>query len=341
MDAISVPDGSNVVKYHIGDILISNIRPYLRKVWLSDREGGCSADILVLSSNTTVCSNEFLHHILTNDSFIDYVMSGAKGVKMPRGDKKQIAKYTAAIPSINEQNKISTFLTLTDQRIATQIVAIEKMESLIKGLVDVLFENRKWMKVKVGDFMEFYPTNSLSWEQLQYESGAIRNLHYGIIHDTGCTELSSDTLPFISSCFVPNKFTLCMDGDVALADASEDTTDVGKTVELKGVGDYPVVCGLHTIHGRDIKGLTVPGFKGFAMNSKYFHAQLQRLAQGSKVFSINTDNVKSCYLYIPSLNEQKQLVSLFQKIEDKLCIERQLLDLYRQQKQYLLKNMFV
>ena len=132
-----------------------------------------------------------------------------------------------------------------------------------------------------------------------------------------------------------------MDGDVALADASEDTTDVGKTVELKGVGDYPVVCGLHTIHGRDIKGLTVPGFKGFAMNSKYFHAQLQRLAQGSKVFSINTGNVKSCYLYIPTMDEQKQLVSLFRKLEDKLSIERQLLDLYKQQKQYLLRNMFV
>ena len=265
----------------------------------------------------------------------------ATGSGVPTLNRNDVHKHIVSVPQIAEQKKISEFLSVVDQQLETQIVAIEKLESLIKGLIDVLFENRQWQKVRLCDFMEFYSTNSLSWEHLQYDSGMIRNLHYGIIHDTPCKELPANELPCITPEFEPHRYSLCKDADVAFADASEDTIDVGKAVELTKVGNTPVICGLHTIHGRDIKGLTIPGFKGFAMNSKYFHTQLQKLAQGSKVFSINTENVKSCYLYIPTVDVQNQLVSLLRILEVKISTERMLLDHYRQQKKYLLSQMFV
>ena len=116
--AISIPANTNVVAYKKNDILLSNIRPYLKKAWFSDRIGGCSADVFVLRSKT--CEPEFLYNVIASDKFINYVMSGAKGVKMPRGDKNQMESFSFSIPAVVEQRKISRLFQLLDERIVTQ-----------------------------------------------------------------------------------------------------------------------------------------------------------------------------------------------------------------------------
>ena len=131
-EASSIPTDGNVMAIKPNDILISNIRPYLKKVWQSDRFGGCSADVFVL--RTTRCQSDFLYNIIASDKFINYAMSGAKGVKMPRGDKRQMEEFEFSIPAIEEQNRISRLLSLLDERIATQNKIIEKLQSLIKGI---------------------------------------------------------------------------------------------------------------------------------------------------------------------------------------------------------------
>ena len=133
VEAKSVPNDTNVISFTCGDILISNIRPYLKKVWKATFDGGCSSDVFVLHATDTV-AKDYLHYAVANDKFINYVMSGAKGVKMPRGDKNQMRTYQLSLPSIQEQHKIAKLLTLLDERIATQSKLIEKLESLIKGI---------------------------------------------------------------------------------------------------------------------------------------------------------------------------------------------------------------
>ena len=133
VEAKSVPNETNVISFTCGDILISNIRPYLKKVWKATFDGGCSSDVFVLQATDTV-AKDYLHYTVANDKFINYVMSGAKGVKMPRGDKNQMRTYQLSLPSIQEQHKITKLLTLLDERIATQSKLIGKLESLIKGL---------------------------------------------------------------------------------------------------------------------------------------------------------------------------------------------------------------
>ena len=130
--ANSIPANTNVIAYKEDDILLSNIRPYLKKVWFADRIGGCSADVFVLRSKC--CEPKFLYNVIASDKFINYIMSGAKGVKMPRGDKKQMESFSFSIPSIEEQRKISRLLHILDERIATQNKIIEKLQSLIKGI---------------------------------------------------------------------------------------------------------------------------------------------------------------------------------------------------------------
>ena len=137
-EAISLPSSSTAVEFQIGDILISNIRPYLRKIWLADRNGGCSTDVLALRTRNEKVDSAFLYCCLANDGFISYVMSGAKGVKMPRGDKQHISSFSLGVPSIKEQEKISKLISLLEKRISTQSKIIEEQETLLKSLADKL-----------------------------------------------------------------------------------------------------------------------------------------------------------------------------------------------------------
>ena len=92
----------------------------------------------------------------------------------------------------------------------------------------------EWKRIRVSDLLDFYSTNSLSWEQLEYESNEPYNLHYGLIHVGLPTlvDLTNDELPSIKEGDVPKKYELCKEGDVAFADASEDTNEVAKVVEF-------------------------------------------------------------------------------------------------------------
>jgi len=88
----SIPKSGTSTKFSIGDILISNIRPYFKKIWLSDRVGGCSSDVLCIRTKKIV-SREFVFATLARDDFFNYDVAGSKGSKMPRGDKKHIMEY--------------------------------------------------------------------------------------------------------------------------------------------------------------------------------------------------------------------------------------------------------
>lgn len=81
-----LPSMSRVQAYHKGDVLISNIRPYFRKIWFARCDGGCSNDVLVLRAKEN-CHPRFLYHLLSDDRFFDYATATSKGTKMPRGDK--------------------------------------------------------------------------------------------------------------------------------------------------------------------------------------------------------------------------------------------------------------
>ncbi len=252
-----------------------------------------------------------------------------------------LKKVKVSLGNIQEQNKLTRLLSLLDERIATQNKVIDKLQSLIKGLQDNLLDNPLWKKTYLRSFMQFFPTNSLSWEQLSYEEGEIRNLHYGLIHGFQTRGINSASLPMIKNEAIPKQYTLCQVGDVAFADASEDTGEIAKSVEFVNTIEGDTICGLHTIHGRDIKNRTVIGFKGFAFNSRYFHNQIKRLAQGTKVFSITANNLSSCYVYLPDFDTQKAIVELLKAYEEKLLVSKRLLERHEKQKEYLLRQMFI
>jgi type I restriction enzyme S subunit len=136
--ASKLPQTGSFTKFIEGDILISNIRPYLKKVWKSNKKGGTSNDVIVFRSGSKVLS-EFLEFILKNDAFINYVMKSAKGVKMPRGDKESMQEYSVMIPIKLEQKKIASCLSSLDDVIAAQTKKIAQLKLHKKGLMQGLF----------------------------------------------------------------------------------------------------------------------------------------------------------------------------------------------------------
>ena len=139
-------------------------------------------------------------------------------------------------------------------------------------------------------------------------------------------DIDKDNLPNIIDGNVPKNYELCKEGDIVFADASEDTNEVAKAVEYYNLNGKKVVCGLHTIHGRDNKNKTVVGYKGYAFSSMSFHHQIRRIAQGTKIYSINSKNFSECYVGIPSKDEQQKIADLLRLIDERIATQNKIID---------------
>ena len=139
-------------------------------------------------------------------------------------------------------------------------------------------------------------------------------------------DLSKDKLPNVVNGNTPKNYELCQEGDVAFADASEDTNEVAKAVEFYNLNGNKAICGLHTIHGRDNHQRTIVGYKGYAFSSISFHHQIRRIAQGTKIYSINCKNFSECYVGIPSKEEQSKIATLLRLIDERIAVQSRLID---------------
>ncbi len=119
------------------DVLISNIRPYLKKIWMADVKGGCNADVLVLRAKDGH-TPEFLYALLLQDAFYEYAMKGAKGSKMPRGDKDQIMRYEIPTLSSSEES-IGKLIVSINDKIATNREINRNLEAMARQLYDYWF----------------------------------------------------------------------------------------------------------------------------------------------------------------------------------------------------------
>ncbi len=136
--ASKLPNSGSFTRFNKGDILFSNIRPYLRKVWQAVFDGAASNDVIVFRTLDGY-DRLFVSQVIKSDRFIAHSMSGAKGVKMPRGDKKMMLDYLFSIPSLPEQQKIADCLSSLDDLIAAQQEKVEALKEHKKGLMQKLF----------------------------------------------------------------------------------------------------------------------------------------------------------------------------------------------------------
>ena len=112
-----LPSVSTTQAFKQGDVLVSNIRPYFKKTWLAEYDGGCSNDVLVFRPREGIVSSEFLYLLLSDDVFFDYMMAGSKGTKMPRGDRKNIMNYLVSDFALSNQKQIKKILLPLNKKI--------------------------------------------------------------------------------------------------------------------------------------------------------------------------------------------------------------------------------
>lgn len=131
------PEAQSVIKYCKGDILLSNIRPYLKKLWLADRDGGCNPDVLVLRCNDDkIVESTFLYYLLRNSDFFDYIMEDVKGLKMPRGKKEHIEKFELRLPNIEEQRELVKAFVDLDTELAAIKSELQDMPQRKQAILD-------------------------------------------------------------------------------------------------------------------------------------------------------------------------------------------------------------
>lgn len=132
----TVPNGGNLSVYKKGDVLLSNIRPYFKKIWLATHDGTASNDVIVFHANEGV-NSRYLYYTLADDNFFAYVMTGAKGTKMPRGDKKQMLQYPVNLPPLEEQKRIADILGAFDDKIEL----LQKQNKTLEDMAKALFKS--------------------------------------------------------------------------------------------------------------------------------------------------------------------------------------------------------
>ena len=129
------PLAGSVIEYKRGDILMSNIRPYLKKIWLADRNGGCSPDVMVFRPTAEVMS-EFVYYMIRRQTFIDYVMNDVKGMKMPRGNKDNIIRYAIPVPQPEIQQQIVARIHIHEAKIAEAKAVIDGSAERKQAILD-------------------------------------------------------------------------------------------------------------------------------------------------------------------------------------------------------------
>lgn len=203
VDCESLPQANRVTRYQPGDILVSNIRPYFKKIWFADRISGCSNDVIVFRTNDDNWNKKFLYYVLSQDSFFDFMMAGANGTKMPRGNKKTIPEFLIPEFDIEKQTRIAEILSAYDNLIENNKKQIKLLEEAAQRLykewfVDLRFPGYEdvkivdgvpegWKKLPmsgIGEYMNGFAFKPSDWQEKGLPIIKIKEMGNGISSDT-------------------------------------------------------------------------------------------------------------------------------------------------------------
>ena len=178
IEASSLPSVALTQEYKNGDILVSNIRPYFKKIWKANYDGGCSNDVLVFVAKSNT-DRDFLYYVLSDDYFFTYSMTTSKGTKMPRGDKTSIMQYEVPMIDLQIQKKIASILKSFDEKIELNNMINNNLEEQAQAYFDKLFvvnADPNWPECTLSDIgsviaggtpskskPEYYADQGIAW----------------------------------------------------------------------------------------------------------------------------------------------------------------------------------
>ena len=298
-----VPNIDSITEFKKGDILVSNIRPYLKKIWMADRNGGCSKDVLVFrNSKPKEILNDYLKVIMSTDTFFDYMMVGKKGVKMPRGDKKIIPNFEIPIPSSDIQKKIAAECKKVDE----EVIEKQGESNALMHTVISTMNSLTYSTVKLAELCKQI-NNGLNIKQ----SIMAKGLPITRIETIATGTLNRDKMGYgnlMSS--VGKESYLLENGDILMSHINSHKF-VGKCALVNDIAD-----GEEIIHGMNLLRIRVnervlPEYLYLYFLSDRFKTSIEPyITDAVNQSSINVTNLSSIEIPIPSLEDQRELVSI-------------------------------
>ncbi len=302
----TLPPAGSATEFRAGDILVSNIRPYLKKIWVADFEGGASNDVIVIRASESI-NQKFLSYILKNDVFIDFVMTGAKGVKMPRGDIALIKQYPLFVPhEQNEQQKIANCLTSLDEFITSSAKKVEALKEHKTALMQQLFpsEGERVPKLRFPEFKD-----APEWEEKILDE--VVNYENGKAHENDISENGKYTV-------VNSKF-ISTEGDIrkytnkafCLANVDDMLMVLSDVPNGRAIAKCYLVESddLYTVNQRICRLSSKQAVSKFLFyildRNKYFLS----FDDGVKQTNLRKEDVLNCPILIPSNQEEQQKIA--------------------------------
>ncbi len=194
-NASSLPTIAQTQAFLVGDVLVSNIRPYFKKIWFAEFDGGCSNDVLVFRAKSGV-SKRFLYYVLADDTFFDYSMATSKGTKMPRGDKAAIMKYEVPVFTFEEQKKIAGVLEGLDRKIQINTEINENLLQQALCIYTSLIEGKP-KNGCIGDYCTLksgFAFKSKWWQDSGVPVVKIGSINQDYLNLSDCSYVSEDKI---------------------------------------------------------------------------------------------------------------------------------------------------
>lgn len=328
-----------------GDLLLTKDGSLGRVAVVGDEKICINQSVAVIRPNPTSLNTNFLKHLLQSDFYQKEMILNAGGSTIKHIYITIVDKMLILTPPLAEQQKIAHVLTDADNYISALEKLIEKKKMIKEGLMVNLLTGKQrlkefafnedgtakgykdselgkipedWNLKYFTDVFSFLSTASFSRDQLTAEHNTCACIHYGDIHTK--LDYCIDTNTFVSGYVSTNQvmnYAAIQQGDLIIADASEDLNGIGKSIEVLNQPNIKVVSGLHTFLARDIKENFVLGFRSFISSNPLIIKQYKRLASGLKIYSLSKSTFKNIILPLPSKDEQESISKiLFNHIKE-------------------------
>lgn len=296
-----LPKIDKVTAYQKGDILVSNIRPYLKKIWMATHNGGCSNDILVFRNiQPEIITNDYLYQILASDLFFDYMNGSSKGVKMPRGDKKSIQHFEIPLPPKEIQSKIAKECEVIDSKRFEYLHQIEEAESSIMAQLSSVHGG----EVRLSSIFSLSSGKMLS--KKNREEGNIP-----VYGGNGVTGYHNQSFVGANSIVIGRVGEYC--GSVHLTDKPAWITD-------------------NALYVREYKMAVVPKYILYALKKLNLNQYANRTGQPN----ISQSSIANVLMTMPSKEDQEKIAKEIEKLELQINEARSFIESSSAKKQEIL-----
>ena len=301
---------------------------------------------------------KYVKTYLKGKAVADFIKKNPTIGAQPNLSLEQVSNLEIALPSDIEQEQIGSFFENLDNLITLHQRKYDKLTNVKKSMLEKMFPKNgsnvpeirfkgfsdAWEQRKFDEVFDCtIPNNTLSRAELNYESGSVRNIHYGdiLIKYGSIVDVQNDEIPFATGKSSDDfKGALLQDGDIIIADTAEDET-TGKACEIGNSQGLDVVSGLHTMVCRPRNKMAL-GYLGYYLNSDAYHHQLLPLMQGIKVLSLSRTNVQKTMVCYPKSKAEQQLIAdCFRNLDTLITLHQRELEKLKNLKKACLEKMFV